>query len=208
LYNPNPSSLEATKRWIIGPLAILLCLAIPRSDDGETYNWPFFHRIRSEGIFDLNPAVITNLTIIKGGDQQSIAWNQRLGIVDVRLDIGSLYTSMVTEEKGMIGDRRPTVRNYLEALKGEKWNSGEGRNEVYGAAERKSGELPVPTSLSTNQGFDPTSEARFIGRKIGVPPTTPATIVTGIVDRVSTNAQNIASSIVTDLKKQAGGLFG
>jgi len=41
-YNPKPASELATKKYIIGPLATLLCLAVPRTDDGKTYNWPFF----------------------------------------------------------------------------------------------------------------------------------------------------------------------
>jgi len=117
LYNPNPSSETSTNQYIIGPLAVILCLGLPQSDDGLTYNWPFFHRIVAKGIYDLNPAMITNITVIKGGDQQQIAYNQRLGIVDVRIDIGSLYTSMLAEGKGVQATNRPTLRKYLNSLK-------------------------------------------------------------------------------------------
>jgi hypothetical protein len=209
LYNPRPGNERSTKRWIVGPLAILLCLVVPRSDDGQTYNWPFFHRITSSGIWDLDPAVITNLTIIKGGDQQSIGWNQRLGIVDVRLDIGSLYTSMLVEEKGLISNR-PTVRTYLNALLSKKWADGEGENEIYGTAERMSGEIPVTTSLPSRRSLDPTSEARFIGRPTGptgVPPSSPSNIITGLVDRVSLAAQGISDNLVAQGKRIAGALF-
>jgi len=71
LYNPNPGSLRRTKENIMGPLAAILLLGIPGSEDGKTYTWPYYHRIKCEGIFDLQPAVITNITVIKGGDQRS-----------------------------------------------------------------------------------------------------------------------------------------
>lgn len=116
LYNPNPGSPTQTIRHIIGPLAVILCLAIPRSDNGKSFNWPFFHKIKSQGIYNLNPAVITNITVIKGGDQQQISHNQRLGMVDIRIDFTSLYGSMVLEEGKSMNLNRPTVKNYLASL--------------------------------------------------------------------------------------------
>jgi hypothetical protein len=119
LYNPNPGSKLSTEKYIVGPLAALLTLALPRSESGNTYNWPFFHKIRATGIYNLDPAVITNMTVIKGGDQQQIAYNQKLGIVDVRLDFSSLYNSILVEEGGQTMTNRPTMRSYLNALKEE-----------------------------------------------------------------------------------------
>ncbi len=116
LYNPNPGDMASTITYIAGPLAVLLCLAVPRSDDGKTYNWPFFHKIKATGIYNLDPAVITNITVVKGGDQQQIAHNQSLGMVDVRIDFGSLYNSMLVEEGDQTFTNRPTVRSYLDAL--------------------------------------------------------------------------------------------
>lgn len=116
LYNPNPGSKESTKRHIIGPIAVFLCLTVPRSEDGKTYNWPFFHKIKAPGIYDLDPAVITNVSVIKGGDQQQIAYTKQLSIVDIRIDFSSLYTSLIAEEGKDTFTNRPTVRSYLDAL--------------------------------------------------------------------------------------------
>jgi hypothetical protein len=116
LYNPNPGSTASTMKYIVGPLAVFLTLALPRSEDGKAYNWPFFHKIKATGIYNLNPAVITNITIIKGGDQQQISYNQKLGIVDVRLDFASLYTSIILEEGTTTLTNRPTMRSYLKEL--------------------------------------------------------------------------------------------
>jgi len=120
LYNPNPGNEQSTLKYIIGPIAAILCLALPRAGEkGETsntYNWPFFHEITCPGIFKLNPGFISNVSIIKGGDQQQIAWNQTLSMVDVRIDMGSLYNSMLLEVGANANDR-PTLRTYLDNLK-------------------------------------------------------------------------------------------
>lgn len=134
LYNPNPASPSATAKHIIGPLAVILCLGIPRSDDGKTFNWPFFHRIRSKGIYSLDPSVITNITVVKGGDQQQIAFNQKLAMVDVRIDFTSLYGTMLLEEKKSMTPHRPTVRNYLEALQQDDTTVSYTRNQMRLAA--------------------------------------------------------------------------
>lgn len=135
LYNPNPSSKNSTIKHIIGPLAVMLCLTLPRSTDGKTYKWPFFHKIKSKGIYNLDPAVITNITVVKGGDQQQISYNQKLGIVDVRIDFTSLYNSMIVEEGDSSFPNRPTLRSYLDSLKEVDESlstSRQGMNQVIG----------------------------------------------------------------------------
>lgn len=120
LYNPNPGSKRSTEEFIIGPLAVLLCLAVPRSSEGNTYRWPFFQKVSAPGIYNLNPSMITNISVIKGGDQQQIAFNQRLGIVDVRIDFGSLFNTMLVEEGTTKQESRPTLYSYLDALRQTK----------------------------------------------------------------------------------------
>jgi len=120
LYNPNPGNINATRKYIVGPLAVLLCLVLPRSQDGSTYNWPFFHKVKSRGIYELNPAVITNISVIKGGDQQQISYQQHLGIVDVRIDFSSLFSSILIEEGDSQMTNRPTLRSYLESIEDKK----------------------------------------------------------------------------------------
>lgn len=116
LYNPAPGNLEATKKYIAAPIAAIMLLAIPISADGITFQWPFIHKIVSPGIYNLDPAFISNITVIKGGDQQQISYKQQLGVVDVRIDFGSLYSSML----GSINDKRsrPTLQSYLSAMTG------------------------------------------------------------------------------------------
>jgi len=119
LYNPFPGNNDALKKYIIGPLAVILTLGLPIDQDpssGAAYSWPFFHKIVSDGIFDLNPGIITNITVIKGGDQQQISHAQTMGIVDVRIDFGSVYSSMFSEAGKPYVKERPTLYNYLNAM--------------------------------------------------------------------------------------------
>lgn len=120
LYNPRPADELSTKKYIIGPIAALMLLGLPRATAENVYSWPFFVQVESPGIYNLNPGYINNITVVKGGDQQSIAWNQRMGIVDVRLDFGSLYNSVIATGNDYSKAGRPTLKNYLAALETER----------------------------------------------------------------------------------------
>ncbi|MBY9000798.1 MAG: hypothetical protein KGD64_07795 [Candidatus Heimdallarchaeota archaeon] len=119
LYNPNPGDVGSTQKYIIGPIAAIMLLGIPISQDSSTYSWPYLHRVESKGIYSLDPAYIQNITVIKGGDQQQIAYNQSLAMVDVRIDFGSLFSSMLASTE-QSNKTRPTLRKYLAAMESEE----------------------------------------------------------------------------------------
>jgi len=114
LYNPWPGNREATEKYIAAPIAAIMLLATPVSTDGITFSWPFIHRIQSPGIYDLDPGFISNITVIKGGDQQQISYKQTLGVVDVRIEFGSLFSSMLAAPN--IDSGRPTLATYLDTM--------------------------------------------------------------------------------------------
>jgi len=122
LYNPHPGNANSTKKYIVGPLAAILLLATPISNAEGTYTWPYYGIIDCPGIYNLKAGYITSIAVIKGGDQQSIAWNQNLAVVDVRIDFGSLYSSILvnTSDDSNKDETRPTLKNYLEAMEGSK----------------------------------------------------------------------------------------
>jgi len=119
LYNPFPQDDDYTNKYIVGPIAAIMLMGVPRAQDSSTFTWPFLHRIECPGIFELDPGYISNITVVKGGDQQQISLNQRLGIVDVRIDVGSLYSSMLAGSN-KVTSRRPTVLKYARAMAGQK----------------------------------------------------------------------------------------
>lgn len=150
LYNPSPGSKLCTQKYIVGPLAAILCLSLPRTDNGNTYSWPFFHKIHSPGIYTLDPAVITNVTVIKGGDQQQIAFNQHMGMVDVRIDFVSLYNSILIEEKEDKLQNRPTLKKYLKVL-GEEVKTTRTRKELNAINAKRTGDVTPDEQLVLNQ---------------------------------------------------------
>ena len=109
---------EATEKYIIGPIVAIMLMGVPRAVDASTYTWPFLHRIECPGLYELNPGFISNITVIKGGDQQQISFQQRLGIVDIRIDIGSLYSSILADSR-RVTSQRPTVYDYARVLAAE-----------------------------------------------------------------------------------------
>jgi hypothetical protein len=126
LYNPNPNSHRVTAKYIIGPIAALLLLGLPQSVGEGAYSWPYIHRFYSPGIYNLDPGYISNITVVKGGDQQQIAWNQNMGLVDVRIDFGSVFNSILSNASS--SRRRPTLKGYLEAMADRK-------QDVYGLTD-------------------------------------------------------------------------
>ncbi|MEA2078812.1 MAG: hypothetical protein U9P00_02965 [Pseudomonadota bacterium] len=118
LYNPNPSSQRTTAKYIIGPIAALLLLGLPQSVGSGVYSWPFIHKFWAPGIYSIDPGYIASVTVVKGGDQQQISWKQRMGVVDVRIDFGSVFNSILS---GAAASRtRPTLAGYLNAMADEK----------------------------------------------------------------------------------------
>ncbi len=197
LYNPYPGSQEATNRYIAGPIAAIMLLGMPISADksGSTYSWPFIHRIWSPGIYDLDPAYISNITIIKGGDQQQIAYNQRLGIVDVRIDFGSLYSSMLATKLDIT--TRPTLKSYIKGISGpnsqkfgiQNFSSvGQTKEEIEINQKNKNQALALPKTITKAQA--PTTE-ELTTEEINNPP-----------DRVSSSAKQISANL--ELRTPAG----
>jgi len=210
LYNPFPQSLEATRRFIIGPIVAIMLLGVPRAEDAQTYTWPFLHRIECPGIFVLDPGYISNITVVKGGDQQQISLQQRLGVVDIRIDIGSLYSSMLGSSS-KITSKRPTVREYAKGLASEltvstreydNKNVGTGsKTEIIG--DRRNLGL---TEFGTDS-FGSTTGGVGTGRNIGrtnpgnrVSPKR-AALATGAVDAVKTRVSAAAEKVYGELKK-------
>jgi hypothetical protein len=146
LYNPAPGNDYSTKKYIIGPIIALLLLATPQTSDGQTYTWPFLQTIKCPGLFELSPSFIGSTAVIKGGDQQSIAYNQRMGIVDVRLDIGSLYNSMVVGKTKGIEGGRPTLQQYAKNL-AEKGSTADVYESPVGGYAPTPIEPPTPASV-------------------------------------------------------------
>jgi len=95
LYNPNPGDVNSTFKHVITPLATLLLFVVPYSDDGFTYDWPFFCKAYAPGLFKLKYGAFADIAVTKGGDTIAIAFNQIPAIVDVRITLIDLFSTML-----------------------------------------------------------------------------------------------------------------
>lgn len=125
LYNPNPGDLQSTNKFIMAPMAALLMFVVPRTNDGYTFFWPWLCQYRMKGLFDIKGGFVRSITVIKGGDDNNIAYNQRPGIVDLKIELGTLYQSMISNKNQGTSDI-PALTEYLEGFSEKKdWANNE-----------------------------------------------------------------------------------
>ncbi len=124
LYNPQPNDTYATRRYIIGPLACLMSFVVPISTTGLTYNAPYVCKFRVQGLIHEYSGYVKSVSVIKGGDNNQIAYNQIPGIVDVKIDMGVLYQTLISNITDDSKDnKRPSLSQYLEEFnKPKKWH--------------------------------------------------------------------------------------
>ena len=95
LYNPFPGSREASEKYIYAPLAAIMMFVVPRSEDGHSFMWPWLCKYKVPGLFNVQSGYIKSVSVIKGGDDNHIAYNHRPGIVDLKITLGTLYSTIV-----------------------------------------------------------------------------------------------------------------
>lgn len=198
LYNPNPGSVEATRKYIVGPIAALMLLGIPISADpsGATYSWPFIHKIWSPGIYNLDPAFISNITVIKGGDQQQISFNQRLSVVDVRIDFGSLFSTMLAASS--YNKTRPTLKSYIEAMS----NSAKGGIQRFSSVGYTKDEIEA-SQQKENQALSEDPSAMTKNNIINKTSKMPPTLLDRAANAMSGALNGAVSGVYSSMKNQA-----
>ena len=155
LYNPNPGSKEATKEFILGPLAAILTLALPQAKGTDFYSWPFFCEVTCPGLFKIPMGAITNVSITKGGDSGLIAFNQRVEMVDVKIDFVNLFNTLVISDVGEY--TRPTLKGYLNNMIDSK--TVESPYSESGAAFSDSTDIFSKTSGTISSVYDTVASA-------------------------------------------------
>jgi len=119
LYNAFPGNKKAHERNIVAPLGALLCLMLPQGWD-SAYSYPFFCQVNARGLFYLPAAGISAIAVSKGGEFSSIAYNQRISCIDVRIDFADLFSTMVVYDPAHTSQRndfRPRLDTYLNNLR-------------------------------------------------------------------------------------------
>jgi hypothetical protein len=160
LYNPYPGNIEATRKYITGPLCALLLLALPRyvpvqGSQGtgvSTYSWPFFCSIECPGVFNMPFSAVSNISIQKVPEQQIIASNQLVPQINVTMDFISLYPTMIAGGKDANLDNRLNLGMYLDNLlyAAEKGVVIETTNKIPVGVTPLSESPPVPPASRKN----------------------------------------------------------
>jgi len=158
LYNPNPGSKLSTEKYIVGPLAAILTLALPQGNKENAYTWPFFCVVDCKGLFKIPMGAITNITVAKGGDSGMVGFNQRVSMVDVRIDFINLHSTILLSKLG-IGSR-PTLKGYLENMLDSYelenfYNKDDYKLPAWQTATTNPGD--VSTTPNTTTAADPTA---------------------------------------------------
>jgi vacuolar-type H+-ATPase subunit H len=114
LHNPVPANDKMHENYLLAPLAALLTLGTPiqMAKEDNVYGFPFLCNIKCKGLFIMNPAAISGISV-QLGMENMIAYNQRPTMIDVRIEFQSLYTSLIT---GKSSDR-PSIGQYLTVLR-------------------------------------------------------------------------------------------
>jgi len=112
LYNPYPGDEKATLQLITAPLMALLMFVTPYSEDGNTFSWPWCCIFHIPGLVQWSPGYIKSISVVKGGNDNLIAFNQRPSLVEINMDIGLLYTSMLHTKKKTSGSDIPNLSKY------------------------------------------------------------------------------------------------
>jgi len=125
LYNPSPASDYYYGNLILGPLAALMALVLPKTAidlthpagmQDLTYQWPFLLRFTIPGLVKLDSCYISSMNVVKGGDVNDRAWNNRPNVVDIRLTISPLYNTMLMTTEIPSKSNQPTLLGELTNL--------------------------------------------------------------------------------------------
>ena len=134
LFCPSSKNGTLYNKLIVGPMAALLALALPRTTAAKdltynlTYKSPFVIKLKIPGILDLQAGYVSNISVLKGGDVNDRAWNQdingimtsRVNIVDVKLTVNPLYNVAPMHLKIPQQTEQPSLTNEVNVMKSEE----------------------------------------------------------------------------------------
>jgi hypothetical protein len=156
LVNEDPTNDLAYQTNIVGPLTALLLLALPqvRTEFSSSHSWPFFCKVDAPGLFSLPAAGISNITVTKGESADTISFNQRPLIIDVRIEFVNLFSILPMGLTGDTRERRLTLDRYIENMMG--WNTYQSN------VDKTNGKFTVESGLSNFKSGDIDEVRQFI----------------------------------------------
>lgn len=108
---------------IIAAYAALMQFVLPRSKEGDLYSWPFLLSFKIPGIVNLPFCYMSNVSVIKGGDQNDLSYAYRPNSIELKMTISPLFNVMynITEKDNNNFNtdtrrERPTLLRELDTL--------------------------------------------------------------------------------------------
>jgi hypothetical protein len=157
LYNPIPLNDDYYERLIIAPLMALLAFVCPKSTDGKTWTYPFIMKFSIPGRADLRAAYCSNISVVKGGDVNDVAYNSRPNMIDINMTINPVHSVKLFSTEELTSDAPSLKREVEDALKTtiEKTPFESGgqlaQNTTKNNAPSASNSFPSSRSLSAQQ---------------------------------------------------------
>lgn len=113
----SDADLIQYRKHVLGPLSALILLAIPQSEHGETYKWPFYVKVKSPGICDFQLAAITSMNI-QPVEYTRAPYTQIPPAFDVTISIIQLDDNMlfVSDQTSKNSEVINSVQRYLDAI--------------------------------------------------------------------------------------------
>lgn len=123
LYCYNVQDDAYYTSYILAAYCALMQFVLPRSEDGELYSWPFLMDLRIPGMLHLPLCYCSNISVIKGGENNDLSYAYRPNIIDINMTINPLYNVMYNiinpdNNNPNIDSRkeRPTLLKELDVL--------------------------------------------------------------------------------------------
>jgi len=120
LWNICPDNIDMQNKYIIGSLYSLLPFVVPTSEDGATFKWPLLCTIQIPGQSIVKACYVKTVSVIRGGDANDVAWNQRVGTIDIKIAFGDLYTTMLDITGTPMNPTSPNLNDMVTVMRSKE----------------------------------------------------------------------------------------
>ncbi len=95
---------EAIKEFVVKPLIYLLILGSPETEDGVSYGYPFFLTLKAYGMSYSPLAMISNMTMRRGGAQSHFSIYRQPLCIDVSIEFQFAVQGFAHHNEDSLGD--------------------------------------------------------------------------------------------------------
>lgn len=109
---------ESIFHYVMAPLATIMCFAMPRQADANGFVSPFFVRADVPGLFTSDFAMISDITLTRGGDPNLWTKDGLPRAIDVNFTITDLYPYLAMTKRLSFLSANPSYTTWIDSLAG------------------------------------------------------------------------------------------